>query len=84
VLDPRQDPDVTAALRRYEHLRAARTARIVARSRRIASMTTTRNAAKIWLRRQAMRIVPTSVIAKSFLLAAGDDPHRELRREVRS
>jgi 2-polyprenyl-6-methoxyphenol hydroxylase-like FAD-dependent oxidoreductase len=54
--------NVTAALRRYEQVRAARTRAIVMLARRNARMGSIRSAAGCWVRDQIIRFVPQSVI----------------------
>src|SRR6059058_1448680 len=70
VADP---PEVEAALRRYEHVRAARTRKIVELARRNARIGSIDSAAGCWLRDQVIRYVPESVILKS-LVALGRAP----------
>lgn len=72
-------PDIPSALRRYERVRSARTRRLVARGRRAAWVTTTRNSTLIGLRTALIRLVPAGRMAALFMLAERQDPHRELR-----
>ena len=72
-------PDTPSALRRYERVRSARTRRLVARGRRAAWVTTTRNSTLIGLRTALIRLVPAGRMAALFMLAERQDPHRELR-----
>jgi 2-polyprenyl-6-methoxyphenol hydroxylase-like FAD-dependent oxidoreductase len=74
-----EEGDITAALRRYERVRAARTRRIVAQARRIASVTTTRNRVLGWMRNAGVRLVPASAMMSAFYLSDTRDPHHELR-----
>ncbi|ODS58583.1 MAG: hypothetical protein ABS36_03370 [Acidobacteria bacterium SCN 69-37] len=71
--------DVPAALRRYEQVRAARTAALVQRGRRAARVTTTHNPLLAALRTLLIRLVPAERMAKMFMLAGEADPHRTLR-----
>ena len=64
---------IDAALRRYERARAARTRTIVALARRNARMGSITSPVRCWLRDQAIRFIPTSVILKS-LVALGKPP----------
>jgi len=64
---------IDAALRRYEGVRAARTRRVVELASRNARMGSIRGAAACWLRDQAIRFIPQSVILKS-LVALGKPP----------
>ena len=73
--------DPVDALRRYERVRSARTARLVLLGRRIVRVTTTRNNALMWLRNAAVRIAPAKVMIGAFLMSGQADPHRELRAE---
>jgi 2-polyprenyl-6-methoxyphenol hydroxylase-like FAD-dependent oxidoreductase len=73
-----RDGDRPAALRRYEHVRSARTRGIVRLSRRIASVTTTRSRVVQGLRDAFMRVAPESVLTSS-LERIGRDPHQPLR-----
>ncbi len=72
--------DVTAALRRYERVRSARTRRIVRLGRRIARLTTTRNPLLCGLRDTALRLVPATFLGRALALGRGRDPQRALRR----
>jgi 2-polyprenyl-6-methoxyphenol hydroxylase-like FAD-dependent oxidoreductase len=69
----RETTDIDGALRRYERIRAARTGLIVKLARRNARMGSTSNPAACWLRDQAIRFVPQSVILRS-LVALGKPP----------
>ena len=60
-------PDIDAALRRYERMRAPRTRTVVALARRNARMGSIDSAAGCWLRDQVIRFVPQSVILKSLV-----------------
>lgn len=71
---------VSAALRRYERVRAARTKKLVVRGPRIASITTTHNPVIRLLRTVALRLVPAGHFTSTFLLAERHDPHAPLRR----
>jgi 2-polyprenyl-6-methoxyphenol hydroxylase-like FAD-dependent oxidoreductase len=75
----RDADNVSAALRKYEHVRAQRTASIVKLGRRIARTTTTRSWTIGTLREAAIRVVPIRSLLRAFLLQAGEDPHRALR-----
>jgi 2-polyprenyl-6-methoxyphenol hydroxylase-like FAD-dependent oxidoreductase len=69
--------DPIAALRRYEHVRARRTRRVVRSGPRIARITTTRNPIIAAVRNSAIRIVP-AVVLVSALSNVGPDRNREL------
>ncbi len=71
--------DIATALRRYEHVRAERTRRLIARGRRAAWATTTKNAAVIGVRTALIRLVPARRMAAMFMLASDEDPHAALR-----
>jgi 2-polyprenyl-6-methoxyphenol hydroxylase-like FAD-dependent oxidoreductase len=60
---------IEAALRHYERVRAARTRRIVELARRNARMGSITSPFGCWLRDQAIRLVPQSVILKSLVAA---------------
>jgi len=64
---------IEAALRHYERVRAARTRRIVELARRNARMGSITSPFGCWLRDQAIRFVPQSVILRS-LVALGKPP----------
>ena len=64
---------IDAALRHYERVRAARTRKVTEIARRNARMGSIRSTAGCWLRDQAIRYVPQSVILKS-LVAFGKPP----------
>ncbi len=78
------------ALRRYEHVRAARTRPIVNSGPRIARVTTARSVSVRWLRDTAFwiatRIVPARAngfyrwLLNLVFIQARADPHRQLRR----
>ena len=76
--------DHAEALRRYERVRSARTARLVKLGRRVVRVTTTRNQAVIWLRNTSMRVAPMKALLRAFYLSAEEDPHRALRTRRRS
>jgi 2-polyprenyl-6-methoxyphenol hydroxylase-like FAD-dependent oxidoreductase len=61
------------ALRRYERVRAARTARVVRLARRNARMGSVKSAAGCWMRDLVIQLIPQSVILKS-LVALGRPP----------
>lgn len=69
---------VEQRLREYERIRRPRTSRLIAMGPRIASMTTTRNRARIALRTALLRFVPEPLLAKGAP-GGGADPHRALR-----
>jgi 2-polyprenyl-6-methoxyphenol hydroxylase-like FAD-dependent oxidoreductase len=71
--------DLAAALRRYEDVRAPRTAPIVRQGRRIARTTTTKQWLVGQLRTTAIRWLPASVMMRAFYLGGQQDPHRALR-----
>jgi 2-polyprenyl-6-methoxyphenol hydroxylase-like FAD-dependent oxidoreductase len=73
--------DVSAALRRYEAVRARRTRPIVQSGPRIARITTTRNRAIGLLRNTAIRLIPQAAIMKA-LAGGGADPNRDLGRRL--
>jgi 2-polyprenyl-6-methoxyphenol hydroxylase-like FAD-dependent oxidoreductase len=70
---------IDTALRRYEHVRSRRTRTIVNLARRIARMTTTRNALLGALRDNAIRLLPQRPLINAFVQAEQKDPNRELR-----
>jgi 2-polyprenyl-6-methoxyphenol hydroxylase-like FAD-dependent oxidoreductase len=74
--------DGMRALRRYEQVRAARTAPLQRRGRRLASVVTAESATIRWLLTTAIRLVPGEQIASAFLLSDGRDPHRALRNRA--
>lgn len=76
--------DVAGALRHYERVRLSRTNALIARGRRAARATTTRNSFVIWLRSALIRAVPAGRMAAMFMLADGRDPHRDLRTSSRT
>jgi len=67
------------ALRRYEQVRARRTAAIVREGRRIARVTTTHNPVVRGLRDGAIKLVPDFVLLAAFVLGGKKDPHAKLR-----
>jgi 2-polyprenyl-6-methoxyphenol hydroxylase-like FAD-dependent oxidoreductase len=71
--------ETESSLRTYEYVRSRRTAALVRRGRRIASITTTKNPVIGWTRSVAIRLVPARAVAATFLLP-DKDPHRALRR----
>ena len=73
--------DPVDALRRYERVRSARTARLVLLGRRIVRVTTTRNRALIWLRNTAVRLAPAKAMIGAFLMSGQADPHSAFRTE---
>jgi 2-polyprenyl-6-methoxyphenol hydroxylase-like FAD-dependent oxidoreductase len=73
-----RDPS-PASLRRYEHVRAARTAKIVRLARKIARITTTRSRTIALLRGAGVRLAPASVMLSAYYQGAAEDPHRALR-----
>lgn len=74
-----RDNDVERALRHYERVRMARTARIVAMGPRIARVTTTDRALIGAIRNSAVRLAPTALIVKALQNMDRHDPHEELR-----
>jgi len=70
---------VSQSLRRYEQVRARRTAAIVREGRRIARVTTTHNPVVRGLRDGAIRLVPDFVLLAAFMLGGQKDPHAKLR-----
>lgn len=69
---------IEEALRRYEEVRFRRTRPFVKLGRRIARMTTTRNALIQVVRTLAIRLVPERVLSFSSMRLKRD-PHRRLR-----
>jgi 2-polyprenyl-6-methoxyphenol hydroxylase-like FAD-dependent oxidoreductase len=65
--DAADSSSIDAALRRYERVRAARTRTIVELARRNARVGSIRSAAGCWLRDQAIRFIPQSLILKSLV-----------------
>jgi 2-polyprenyl-6-methoxyphenol hydroxylase-like FAD-dependent oxidoreductase len=59
--------EVPGVLREYERVRAAKTAAMVRRGRRIAAMLTTDSAALDAVRATAIRLIPARVIVAAFL-----------------
>jgi 2-polyprenyl-6-methoxyphenol hydroxylase-like FAD-dependent oxidoreductase len=76
----RDAENVSAALRKYERVRARRTASIVKFGRRVARTTTTRSRTIGTLRDAAIRVVPIRSLLRAFFLEAGEDPHAALRK----
>jgi 2-polyprenyl-6-methoxyphenol hydroxylase-like FAD-dependent oxidoreductase len=74
-------PEVEPALRAYESVRAARTARFVALGPRIARVTTTGNPIITALRNATVRLAPTALIVKALQNMDRRDPHAALREE---
>jgi 2-polyprenyl-6-methoxyphenol hydroxylase-like FAD-dependent oxidoreductase len=70
--------EVHAALRRYERVRASRTAAVVKTGPRIAAMTTTRSPLRIAVRNGLVRLMPARALSLALDLHARD-PHRALR-----
>jgi 2-polyprenyl-6-methoxyphenol hydroxylase-like FAD-dependent oxidoreductase len=66
-------PDIDAALRRYERSRFDRTSRVVMTARRNARLASVRSVAGCWLRDLALRLIPDSALAKSYV-AFGTPP----------
>jgi 2-polyprenyl-6-methoxyphenol hydroxylase-like FAD-dependent oxidoreductase len=58
---------VAPSLREYERARAARTAAIVRRGRRLAGMLTTRSATIDVLRATVLRLAPARLLVSAFL-----------------
>jgi len=73
---------VDGALRRYEEVRGRRTRALVALGRRVASVTTTRNAFLISFRDAAVRLLPQRFIVDAFVQSSEKDQQRELRRQL--
>jgi 2-polyprenyl-6-methoxyphenol hydroxylase-like FAD-dependent oxidoreductase len=73
--------DIGAELRRYERVRARRTARVVRTGPRIAAMTTTRSRARIAVRNALVRLIPGRAMSVA-LTAHARDPHRPLRSQA--
>ena len=71
--------DITAALRRYEDVRYARTRDIVHLGRRIARGTTTTSRVIQAVRTAIVRYVPARIVVASSKLAGGGDPNQPLR-----
>ena len=72
--------DVEAGLRRYEGVRAPRTATVVRTGPRIAAMTTTRSPLRIAVRNALVHLTPARALSMTLNLHARD-PHRALRQE---
>jgi len=70
--------EVIPALRRYEKVRARRTARIVRLSRNLSRVRTTENAAVAAVRAMAVQVMPSGILQLAKLLRPGD-PHANLR-----
>ncbi|HUE88065.1 MAG TPA: FAD-dependent monooxygenase [Vicinamibacterales bacterium] len=71
--------DHEQALRRYEDVRAARTARFVRAGPRIARVTTSRSASVSAIRNTAVRLAPTRLVVRALQNTSQRDPHAELR-----
>jgi 2-polyprenyl-6-methoxyphenol hydroxylase-like FAD-dependent oxidoreductase len=71
--------ELDRALREYEAVRAARTARVSAMGPRIARVTTTNHALITAVRTPAVRFAPTALIVKALQNMDRHDPHAELR-----
>ena len=71
--------DREQALRRYEDVRAARTARLIKAGPRIARVTTSRSEVVARLRNAAVRWAPASVIVRALEKPNQRDPHAPLR-----
>jgi 2-polyprenyl-6-methoxyphenol hydroxylase-like FAD-dependent oxidoreductase len=70
--------DPAAGLRKYEHVRSARTRHVIHAGPRIAAITTTHSRVRSALRDAALRALPGTLL--SWALAAhARDPHRRLR-----
>jgi len=76
AIDP---PAVDAALRRYERVRAARTRTVIELARRNARIGSITSAAGCWLRDQAIRFTPQSVILKSLVALSTPERHKDER-----
>lgn len=74
-----RDDDIPRALRRYEEVRAARTAKLVAAGRRIVRLSTTRSGVRQRIRNAAIRMAPIGAIIAAYRVAGQRDPHRPLR-----
>ena len=72
---------VDAALRHYEEVRRRRTRALVTLGRRVASVTTTKNAFLISIRDAAVRLLPQRFIVDAFVQSSEKDQQRELRRQ---
>jgi 2-polyprenyl-6-methoxyphenol hydroxylase-like FAD-dependent oxidoreductase len=59
--------DISAALRRYEQARSARSARIVRLARRNARVISIANPVVQWLRDTGIRLVPSSLFARAYV-----------------
>ena len=70
--------DPASALRRYERVRASRTARIVYLARRLARIRTARNPALIALLRATIHAMPAGILRLARLIRPRD-PHKALR-----
>ena len=71
--DIQDQPEIEAALRRYERVRMARTRAVIALARRNARMGSIDNPVGCWMRDQIIRFIPQAVILKS-LVALGKPP----------
>jgi 2-polyprenyl-6-methoxyphenol hydroxylase-like FAD-dependent oxidoreductase len=74
-----RDAEPQRALRRYEEVRAARTARFVNAGARIAAITTSRSRMVSALRNAVVRLTPARLIVKVLQNTSQRDPHAELR-----
>jgi 2-polyprenyl-6-methoxyphenol hydroxylase-like FAD-dependent oxidoreductase len=72
-------PDYVAGLRRYENVRAIRTARVVRLARRLSRVRTARNRAVNAMRDAAIQILPVAALHLSKL-SRPTDPHARLRQ----
>lgn len=71
--------DHEQALRRYEDVRAPRTARFVKAGPRIARVTTSKSRTVSHIRNAAVRLTPTSLIVRALQNTNPRDPHASLR-----
>jgi 2-polyprenyl-6-methoxyphenol hydroxylase-like FAD-dependent oxidoreductase len=74
-----RDQDEERALRRYEEVRAARTARFVRAGSRIARITTSQSRIVSAVRDAAVRLAPTALVLRALQNPSQRDPHTQLR-----
>jgi 2-polyprenyl-6-methoxyphenol hydroxylase-like FAD-dependent oxidoreductase len=75
----KRDADHVRALRRYEHVRAKRTARFVRAGPRIARITTSQSVVLSAVRNATLRLLPAPVIIRALQSPSRRDPHEGLR-----
>jgi len=74
-----RDDEHERALRLYEDVRAARTARFVKAGPRIARVTTSQSGLVSGIRNAVVRLAPASLIVRALQNTSQRDPHAPLR-----